>query len=108
MTTNRGGFFVKIQSSNLHLSALKSYQKQEAKAQEVKVQGAASKKDAVELSGAAQALSALIKDGTDEAEISQRALEIKAQLNKGTYKPSVDKIAASLAERLIHERKSNK
>jgi len=104
---------VKIQSSNLHLSALKSYQKQEsktqeAKAHEMKAPGASAKSDAIELSGAAQALSALIKDGTDEPEISKRAMEIKAQINQGTYKPSVDKIAASLTERLIHERKSNK
>lgn len=99
---------MKIQSSNLHLSALKSYQKQETKTQEVKASGNGSKSDQVELSGAAKALTAMIKDGTEESEISQRALEIKAQLKQGTYKPSVDKIAASLTERLIHERKSNK
>ena len=99
---------MKIQSSNLHLSALKSYQKQETKAQEVKASGSPAKGDQVELSGAAKALTAMIKDGAEESEISQRALEIKAQLKQGTYKPSVDKIAASLTERLIHERKSNK
>jgi hypothetical protein len=50
----------------------------------------------------------MIKEGAEESEISQRALEIKAQLKQGTYKPSVDKIATSMTERLIHERKSNK
>lgn len=99
---------MKIQSSNLHLSALKSYQKQETKTQETKAPGSAPKGDQVELSGAAKALTAMIKDGAEENEISQSALEIKAQLKQGTYKPSVDKIAASMTERLIHERKSNK
>lgn len=99
---------MKIQSSNLHLSALKSYQKQETKAQEVKAFGSAAKGDQVELSGAAKALTAMIKDGAEENEISKRAMEIKAQLKQGTYKPSVDKIASSLTERLIYERKSNK
>lgn len=99
---------MKIQSSNLHLSALKSYQKQETKAQDVKAAGSPAKGDQVELSGAAKALTAMIKDGAEENEISKRALEIKAQLKQGIYKPSVDKIASSLTERLIHERKSNK
>ena len=100
---------MKIQSSNQHLSALKSYQKQETKAQEIKASGGlANNADQVELSGAAKALSALIKEGTDENAISKRAMEIKAALKQGTYKPSVDNIAASLTERLIYERKSNK
>lgn len=99
---------MKIQSSNLHLSALKSYQKQETKAQEVKASSNPAKGDQVELSGAAKALTAMIKDGAEANEISKRALEIKAELKQGTYKPSVDKIAASMTERLIHERKSNK
>lgn len=99
---------MKIQSSNLHLSALKSYQKQETKAQEGKAPGGTPKGDQIELSGAAKALTSMIKDGAEENEISKRALEIKAELKQGTYKPSVDKIAASLTERLIHERKSNK
>lgn len=97
---------MKIQSSSLQRSALKTYQQQEVKPRETKTSGTAPKRDELELSGAAKALSSLMKDGTDEAEISQRALEIKAQLKQGTYKPSVDKLAEALTERLIQERKA--
>lgn len=97
---------MKIQSSSLQRSAMKTYQQQEVKPRETNAAGHTPKRDELELSGAAKALSSLMKDGTDEAEISQRALEIKAQLKQGTYKPSVDKLAEALTERLIQERKA--
>lgn len=97
---------MKIQTSNLPPSAMKAYQKPGIKSDASETRRQAPQGDALELSGAAKALKAMVQDGISESEISQKAQEIKAKLRAGTYQPDLEKLAETLTEQLLQERKS--
>lgn len=97
---------MKIHAHNVHRAALSAYAQSDRKSPERHgLELAAPEKDALELSVAAKALSSMMKEGAGETEISQRALEIKAQLKQGTYTLSLERLSERLTERVIQERK---
>ncbi len=94
---------MKITTPNVHL-AYKTLSKSESKIASKPESSTLQGKDGLELSGAAKALTALIKDGADVEEISMRAIEIKDMLSSGTYDFSVDRLAGRLADLILQER----